>query len=198
MDGAGPRIVLASGSPRRRELLARLGVPFAVEVSEFPEQGPGPDAATRVRDNAHGKARDVAQRVGVPAGGVVLGCDTEVVLDGATLGQPADEPSAAAMLRALSGRTHQVMSCVVLVGADAEHAHTEVVDVTISPASDAAIAWYLATGEWRGKAGGYAIQGHGAALVERIDGDHSAVVGLPLPATARLLQAAGVDPWGAR
>lgn len=198
MDGSHPRIVLASGSPRRRELLGLLGVPFTVEVSRFDEHGPGGDPAQRVRDNAAGKAREVAARVGVPPGGVVLGCDTEVVLDGATLGQPADESAAEAMLRALAGRTHRVISVVVVVGDGGEDARAEAVDVTMAPLGDDLIAWYLATGEWRGKAGGYAIQGHGAVLVERIAGDYSAVVGLPLAATARLLASAGLAPWQAR
>lgn len=190
-----PRILLASASPRRTDLLGRLGVPFTVEVSRFDEAGPGPDPHGRVLENARGKAREVAARVGIPDGGVVLGCDTEVALDGVTLGQPSDAGDAHRMLMRLGGRTHEVLSAVVALSASGERGHVETVEVSMRPVDDALARWYLDTGEWRGKAGGYAIQGHGGVLVTGIRGDHSAVVGLPLAATASLLEAAGVAPW---
>lgn len=194
--GDAPRILLASASPRRRELLARLGVPLRVEVSRFDEAGPGPDPHGRVMDNARGKAREVATRVGVPAGGVVLGCDTEVALDGVTLGQPADEAAALRMVHALAGRTHEVLTGVVVIGRDGrEWEALETVEVSMRWVSGDLAEWYVATGEWEGKAGGYAIQGYGCVLVDAIRGDHTAVVGLPMAATGKLLERAGVAPW---
>lgn len=196
MERGGPRIVLASGSPRRRELLGRLGVEFTVEVSRFHEFGPGPDPHGRVLENARGKAREVAERVGVPPGGVVIGCDTEVALDGVTLGQPADEAAALRMVHTLAGRAHEVLSGLVVVRHDGrEWEHVETVEVSIRWVSPDLAEWYVATGEWQGKAGGYAIQGFGGVLVDGIRGDYSAVVGLPLGALGKLLERAGVAPW---
>ena len=194
--GDAPRILLASASPRRSELLGRLGVPFRVEVSRFEEAGPGPDPHGRVMDNARGKAREVAARAGVPAGGVVLGCDTEVALDGVTLGQPPDEAAALRMVHALAGRTHEVLSGVVVLRDDGrEWEQMETVEVSMRWVSPDLAEWYVATGEWQGKAGGYAIQGYGCVLVDGIRGDYTAVVGLPMAATGKLLERAGIAPW---
>ncbi len=185
-------ILLASRSPQRRALLGALGVPFRVVVSEV-EEGDDPLA------NAQAKARDVAARAGIPPGGAVLGADTEVMLDGAVLGKPADAAAARAMLAALAGREHAVHTAVcVITQTVGERAGTDRTRVRFRPLPGAAIDWYLGTGEWRERAGGYAIQGAGAALVEAVEGDYTTVVGLPVGLTLRLLDDAGLAPWSAR
>jgi septum formation protein len=184
-------ILLASRSPQRRALLAALGVPFRVAVSRVAE---GDDAQA----NALAKARDVAGRLGVPPGGAVLGADTEVVVDGRALGKPPDREGAAAMLRRLSGREHEVHSAIALVGDGRERRALAVVRVRVRELSPAAVDWYLDTGEWRERAGGYAIQGAGAALVERVEGDPTAVVGLPVAELVTALVELGLGPWEAR
>lgn len=163
-------------------------------ASGFEEHGPGRSPRERVLANALGKARDVVARAGIPEGGGVLGADTEVVLDGASLGKPADRDAAGRMLRSLAGRAHEVLTAVVLVTAGGERAEVASTAVRMRPADDAVLEWYLDTGEWRDRAGGYAVQGAGAALVTGIDGDHSTVVGLPVPVVADLLHAAGLWP----
>jgi septum formation protein len=183
-------ILLASRSPQRRALLGALGVPFRVVVARVEE---GNDALA----NARAKAREVAGRAGVPPGGAVLGADTEVLLDGRPLGKPPDEPSARAMLAALSGRVHTVETACVLVTEAGERELREAALVSVRALGPAAIDWYASTGEWRDRAGGYAIQGAGAALVERIEGDHSTVVGLPLGRLVPLLAELGLGPWPA-
>ena len=128
----------------------------------------------------------------------MLGADTAVILDGAALGKPADAAAARAMLRALAGREHAVHTAVcVITQTVGERAETGRTRVRFRPLSDAAIDWYLGTGEWRERAGGYAIQGAGAALVEAVEGDYTAVVGLPVGLTLRLLEEAGLAPWSA-
>jgi len=181
-------IVLASRSPQRRALLAALGVPFRVVVSRAAE---GVDA----RANALAKARDVAARSGVPAGGAVLGADTEVVVEGRALGKPADRAAAAEMLRLLSGRAHEVHSAIALLAEGRERLATAVARVHVRELAPPALEWYLDTGEWRERAGGYAIQGAGAALVERVDGDYTAVVGLPVAELTSALVELGLAPW---
>jgi nucleoside triphosphate pyrophosphatase len=184
-----PLIVLASRSPQRRALLAALGVPFRV-VTSAAEEGDDPLA------NARAKARDVAARAGIPPGGAVLGADTEVMLDGAVLGKPADAGEARSMLAALAGREHAVHTAVcVITQTVGERAGTDRTRVRFRPLPGAAIDWYLGTGEWRERAGGYAIQGAGAALVEAVEGDYTTVVGLPVGLTLRLLDDAGLAPW---
>jgi septum formation protein len=181
-------ILLASRSPQRRALLGVLGVEFRV-VSADVAEGDDP------RANAWAKAREVAARAGVPEGGAVLGADTEVLLDGGALGKPADAEAARAALEALSGRAHVVRTaCCVITAAGERHVadDAEVVFRRLTPAE---IAWYVGTGEWRDRAGGYAVQGAGAALVHRITGDPSTVVGLPLGALADLLGQLGLAPW---
>jgi septum formation protein len=181
-------ILLASRSPQRRALLGVLGVEFRVVVSGVAE---GEDPL----GNARAKAEEVAGRLGVPAGGAVLGADTEVILDGRVFGTPADRASAAEMLAALSGCAHTVRTAICLI---AEGDRREVVDDTtvhVRQIGDAMASWYLDTGEWRGRAGGYAVQGAGAAIVERIEGDYTTVVGLPVGALVRALTDLGLAPW---
>jgi len=184
---AGRSLTLASGSPRRRELLDRLGLPFAVDAPDVDETpAPGEAAHALVRRLAVAKARAVAARQ--PARAVVVGADTVVVVDGDVLGKPADEAGARAMLRRLAGRTHQVVTGVAVIVDDGAAAATIVTtDVTFADLDDDEIDWYVATGEPLDKAGAYALQGGGAALVTRVDGSASSVVGLPLAELTELL-----------
>ncbi len=161
-------IVLASTSPQRRAILEQLRIPFRVVPPSYEELGDDP------LEHAVGKARSV-DGGGVP----VLGVDTVVVLDGAVLGKPADAAEAASMLERLSGRTHDVVSGICLRTADWEEVGRAVTAVTFRELTAHELAGYVASGEWRGRAGGYAIQGFGASLVERIEGDYLNVVGLP-------------------
>lgn len=187
-------IILASGSPRRQQLLAELGLPFDVVVSDAPEPlTPELPAAQQATELAERKARTVAAGI---AEGLVLGADTIVVLDGDILGKPRDDDDARAMLRRLSGRDHEVITGLSLVEAATGEAHHAVVTTTVSmhDLSDLEIAAYVATGEPRDKAGAYAIQGAGASLISRRRGCYTNVVGLPLCATARLLADAGALP----
>jgi septum formation protein len=146
----------------------------------------GGDPAALVQENARRKARDVHARLARarPDGPLprVLGVDTEVVLSGRALGKPDGEAAARALLEALSGREHDVMSGLVLIDGAAEHARVAVTEVRFRALDGWLLDWYLETGEWRERAGGYAIQGRGAALVESIQGDYLNVVGLPLGA----------------
>lgn len=179
------RLILASASPRRRALLEQIGVAFDVDVSDV-EEGDDP------RANAVEKARAVAARHrGEDA--VVLGADTEVVLDGAVLGKPADGAHAREMLSRLSGRTHSVVSAYALVDCVTgdELVRAVETDVTFRPLTDDDIDAYVATDEPLDKAGAYGIQGRGAVLVERIDGDYFTVVGLPLADLAVALRGFG-------
>jgi septum formation protein len=180
--------VLASGSPQRRELLARLGVPFTVRVSGAEELEQGPDPAAVALENARRKAR-AALRPG--AAEVVLGCDTIVVLDGTIYGKPADEAAARATIAALGGRTHEVISGVALLLGEQAQAEERTAlarsRVTFRALDEQLIDWYLATGEWRGRSGGYAIQGAtGKRLATAVEGEEENVVGLPLRALAEL------------
>lgn len=185
-----PSLILASSSPRRRDLLAGLGLRFAVrpvEVDETP--APGEEARSYVLRLAAEKA---AARVG--PGELVLAADTVVVLDGEILGKPADEAEARAMLARLAGREHTVMTGIALAdGSDGARTAVEASRVRIAPMSAEEIAWYVATGETLDKAGSYAAQGIGAIFVAGIAGDYTNVVGLPLPATYRLFREAGHD-----
>ncbi|WP_219339805.1 Maf family protein [Luteimonas salinisoli] len=187
---------LASKSPRRRELLERLGVPFVplhVDVPEVRAAGESPEAY--VRRVARDKARAGLRMLGAAGGGpAVLGADTEVVLDDVVFGKPVDRDDAASMLRRLSGRDHLAISAVVLAAADTEREAVAVTRVRFAPLSEARIAAYVAGDEAMGKAGAYAIQGAAEAFVERLEGSYSAVMGLPLFETDRLLRAAGLLP----
>ena len=184
---------LASRSPRRAELLRRLDLDFGVIDLDIPErQGAGEAAAEYVRRVAREKAGAGLLQVVAVADAVVLGADTEVILDDAVFGKPADADAAAAMLRRLSGRAHDVVTAVSLVSAGREAQAVSTSRVTVAPLSEADIAGYLATGEWQGKAGAYAIQGRFEASIEHLSGSYSGVMGLPLFETARLLREFGV------
>ena len=181
-------LFLASQSPRRRELLRQIGCTFDVldvDVPEQRERGESPlDYVSRVAREKAGAG--LVQVAGVP-GAVVIGADTEVVLDGEVFGKPADADDAATMLRRLSGRRHEVISAVWCVSAGREEHAVNVTTVEFDALSASDIAGYIATGEAFGKAGAYAIQGRAAAFIVRIDGSHSSVMGLPLHETSRLL-----------
>ena len=172
-----PRLVLASASPQRRAILTELDVPFEACPTDVAEETAGDPADVVVR-NALAKARAAQARVGRDR--LVLGADTEVFLDGRVFGKPADEAEARRFLKALAGRTHEVLSAVALLEGDAETTGVERSAVTFRPLGPDAIEGYIATGEWRGRAGGYAVQGHGEALVASIEGDYWNVVGLPV------------------
>jgi len=171
-----PPIVLASTSPQRRAILTQLGLPFDVVEPDYEERGDDP------LEHAIGKARSVE-------GGEwpVLGVDTVVRCDGRVLGKPAHEGEAEEMLDFLSGRTHEVVSGLCLRSPAWEETRTETTRVTFRALTARDLAWYLAAGEWAGRAGAYAIQGRGGALVERIDGDYLNVVGLPAAALVAVL-----------
>lgn len=170
------RVVLASRSPQRREILARLGLDFSVRVSEATEIEDGEPRAVAL-ENALRKARAVA-RPGEDE--LVIGCDTIVVAGGRIFGKPADEREAAATISALAGRTQEVISGLAVLLAGEERTALATTAVTFRPAGEELVAWYVGTGEWRERSGGYAIQGQGVKLVERIDGEVENVVGLPL------------------
>ena len=180
-----PLLVLASGSPRRRQLLEMLGIRVEVRPSHVPEvpaQGESP------RAYAERLAREKAAAVSGP---VVLGADTTVVVEGEMLEKPADAADALRMLRRLQGRTHQVITAVALKTAAGTLVATDVTAVTFRPADDDFLRAYVATGEPMDKAGAYGIQGYGAALVERIEGDFFGVMGLPVRLVLDLLARAG-------
>lgn len=186
------QLVLASTSPRRRELLALLGLAFEVCPPPYQER---PIAGVSPQDQvirfAVEKARSVAR---TRPDDLILGSDTLIELDGVLLGKPADLDEARAMLKRLAGRAHQVHTAVALcrIASGLERAEVASATVRMKPDKDGAIERYLATGESLGKAGAYSIQGAGGELVEHIDGDYTTVVGLPLRTVARLLRAAGV------
>lgn len=179
-----PEIVLASASPRRRALLEAAGVRFEVRPADVDEtRAPDEPPEAYVRRVAARKARAIAD----PR--PVLAADTVVALDGHVLGKPADEAEATAGLQALSGREHLVMTAVALCWRGALTERLVRTTVRFRPLAPHTIRWYLATGEPWDKAGGYGIQGHGAALVHSLDGSYSNVVGLPLDETLALLAA---------
>ena len=170
-------LILASASPQRKAILERLGVAFEVrpaDVEELEEGDPGEVAV----ENALRKARAVAEADGPPA--LVLGVDTVVTLAGRIYGKPTDERQARQTLRALGGSTHTVLSGVALIEDGEERTALDATEVVFRTLDDGLIDWYVCIGEWRGRAGGYAIQGAGAALVREVRGDYENVVGLPL------------------
>jgi septum formation protein len=179
-------IVLASRSPQRRAILEQLGIPFDVVEPRYEEVPPPElaDATEIVREHAQEKARSVAAEVGDRP---VLGVDTEVVLQGLIFGKPADATEAEQMLEELSGKTHVVMSGLCLLTPAWEVVEHEGTRVTFRALTPRDLATYVATGEWEGRAGAYAIQGRGAALVRSIEGDYLNVVGLPASCLVRLL-----------
>jgi septum formation protein len=180
-------LILASRSPQRRAILETLGVAFEprpVDVVET-EEGLPREAA---RHNALAKARAAAAAGDPEAGELVLGVDTIVSLDLDIYGKPRDADHARGTLRALSGLTHAVISAVAIVGgAPAERVAIATTAVTFRKLDEPTLDWYVASGEWRDRAGGYAIQGRGMALVERIEGDYTNVVGLPVVLLLELL-----------
>lgn len=183
------RLNLASQSPRRAQLLAQLGLAFetlAVDVEEVPAAGEG--ARDYVGRLALAKAQAGLVQVAGRPDAIVLGADTEVVLDGEVFGKPADAAQAQAMLARLAGREHQVLTAVALVAAGRRAEALSASTVRLAALDAAAIAAYVATGEPFGKAGGYAIQGRAAAFVAHLSGSYSGVMGLPLFETDRLLR----------
>jgi septum formation protein len=184
-----PPLLLASTSPRRREILEQLAIPFDVLAPDYEETENDPVA------HAVGKARSV---LAAADGRPVLGCDTEVICHGRVYGKPRDAADAEAMLESLSGTTHEVVSGLALITPAWEEVHREVTRVAFRPLTPRDLAAYVATGEWEGRAGAYAIQGRGAGLVRRVDGDYLNVVGLPAALLIRLLveRFAGVYDFG--
>jgi septum formation protein len=187
-------LVLASASPRRRELLAGLGLQFTVrpaDVDETPRDGedPGAYVLRLAQEKAAAVARDQEE--------LVLAADTTVVVDGEILGKPSDEEDARRMLRRLSGREHEVLTGLALCEAGGRDASSvERSRVRMAALSEDEIAWYAASGEPLDKAGAYAIQGLGSLFVEAVAGNYSNVVGLPVPAVYRLFAALGYDLKG--
>jgi septum formation protein len=173
-----PELVLASRSPQRRAILEQLGVAFTTASPDIEEATEG-DPRELVMANALAKARAVAA-------GYVLGADTAVSLDGRVFGKPSDASEAESFLRTLSGREHEVWTGVALKTGAEERVDAACTSVRFRSLDDALLAWYLASGEWRERAGGYAIQGRGAALVDSIAGDYFNVVGLPVALLARM------------
>jgi septum formation protein len=183
------RVILASASPRRRELLTLIGIAHEVMPADIDEsllagEAPAPHAERLARTKAH----TIAARV---PGAVVIAADTIVVVDGDVLGKPADAAAARAMLKRLSGRTHTVLTAIAVAHASRTESAVESVDVTFRAVTDDEIGSYIATGEPMDKAGAYGIQGFGATIVERVDGDYFSVMGLGLRRLADLLGRVG-------
>jgi septum formation protein len=192
--GNRPRLILGSGSPRRAELLATLGVVADAvrppDIDETPAKGETPlHYCRRI-------AREKAEAMAVGPGEVALCADTTVALGRRIMGKPADAGEAAEFLRALSGRRHRVITSVVVRNAAQSFARDVVTSVKMKRLSDAEVNAYLASGDWHGKAGAYAIQGPAGAFIPWIQGSYSAVMGLPVAETAQLLTAAGYDVAG--
>lgn len=189
-------LFLASASPRRRELLAQIAVPCVTQIVSIDETPlPAEPAAVYVERLALEKARAGLRALGERADAVVLGADTAVVLDGRILGKPADFAESREMLLSLSGRSHQVMTAVALVGAGRESSRVVSSEVSFRTLGEAEIAAYWASGEPCDKAGSYGIQGLAAVFVNRVQGSYSAVVGLPLCETAEMLGQFGIACW---
>ena len=188
-----PRVILASQSPRRRDLLSLIHVPHEVRPADIDEtyfDGEDP------RAHAERLARSKAQAIAEPDA-AVIGSDTIVVVDGAVLGKPRDDADAMRMLRRLSGRSHTVMTAVAVSWRGRLESGVEEVGVSFHELTDAQLAQYVATREPMDKAGAYGIQGYGATIVRRVDGDYFAVMGLPLQLLVRLLAKVGLRyPFG--
>jgi len=186
-----PHVILASQSPRRRELLTLVGIPHEVRPADIDESY---GAGELPRAHAERLAREKAAVVARSApDAVVIGSDTIVVLDGDVLGKPRDERDAASMLMRLSGRTHTVMTAVAVMWRGVERSAVEEVEVTFHTLTSAEIDAYIATREPMDKAGAYGIQGFGATIVARVDGDYFAVMGLPLQRMVRLMADLGLS-----
>ena len=179
------RLVLASGSPRRRELLTQAGFVFEVKAADIDEtRRVGEAPAEYVQRLAVEKATKIAA---LEVGAVVLGADTTVVLDGEVMNKPVDQADAERMLRALSGKTHQVHTGLAVVSGERRVMHVETTDVTFREIGEAELGVYLASGHAMDKAGAYGIQGYAARWIPRIDGDYFNVMGLPLSVVVRML-----------
>ena len=188
-------LYLASQSPRRAELLTSLGLTFGRIDLDIPEhRQPNEPATDYVRRVAREKAGAGLLKVVATPGAVVLGADTEVILGDEVFGKPVDAADAAAMLRRLSGRTHQAVSAVSVVSASREAQALVVTEVSFADLDDDEIHAYVASGEAMGKAGAYGIQGRAEQFVTRLAGSYSAVMGLPLHETSKLLRDFGIHP----
>jgi septum formation protein len=194
-----PPLLLASISPQRRAILEQLDIPFDVIEPRYEEPPAnahnGSDPVSVVLSHSRGKARSVLD---LADDRPVLGVDTEVVIDGDLLGKPADAAEAEAMLERLSGHTHEVISGLCLATPAWEEVHHDVTEVTFRTLTARDLAHYVGSREWENRAGGYAIQGLGASLVERLEGDYLNVVGLPAALLVRLLaqRFAGIYGFG--
>ena len=190
----GLRLILGSGSPRRLELLAQLGLkPAAIRPPDIDED---PRKAELPRDYVNRIAREKAEAVQIADNEVVLCADTTVALGRRIMGKPADAAQAATFLHAMSGRRHKVITAVAVKRGDRVWCKDVQTTVAMKRLSNAEVNWYLATGDWQGKAGGYGIQGPASAFIPWINGSFHAVMGLPLPETAGLLTAAGFPLFG--
>ncbi|MDZ4334208.1 MAG: Maf family protein [Pseudomonas sp.] len=189
-------LYLASGSPRRRELLTQIAVPFLTQIAPIDENAlPGESPIAYVERLARGKAQAGLAALADTADAVVLGADTAVVLDGRILGKPADRDDALATLNALSARTHQVLTAVALASRERLESRVVTSQVTFRALNQAEIEAYWASGEPQDKAGCYGIQGLAAVFVSQLHGSYSAVVGLPLCETAALLAEFAIPCW---
>jgi septum formation protein len=189
-------LYLASGSPRRRELLTQIGVPFLTQIAPIDENAlPGESPLAYVERLALAKGHAGLAALADSDDAVVLGADTAVVLDGRILGKPRDRADALATLQALSGRSHQVLTAVALVSRERQAARVVTSQVTFRPLTQAEIEAYWASGEPQDKAGSYGIQGLAAVFVSQLQGSYSAVVGLPLCETAALLAEFAIPCW---
>lgn len=187
------RVILASTSPRRHELLTLLGVPFDVVAPLFIEQvRPDLSAEEQAVEFAAGKAKSCLSSC---PDALILGSDTLINVGAEVLGKPVDVAGAERMLRRLAGQTHRIVTAVALAGPQPDRCDVRLAEVlvTMKPLNEAAVSAYLRTGESLGKAGAYSIQGGGAALIERIEGDFTAAVGLPLRLVAEMLQRRGLS-----
>lgn len=188
MTPGRPRVILASQSPRRRELLTLVGIPHEVRPADIDESY---QAGETPRAHAERLAREKARTIAMPDA-VVIGSDTIVVVDGDVLGKPRDATDGARMLRRLSGRSHTVITAVAVAWRDRLESDVEEVDVAFHGLDEERIAAYLTTGEPMDKAGAYGIQGFGATIVANVSGDYFAVMGLPLQCLVRLCERIGL------
>lgn len=185
-----PAVILASASPRRRELLTLIGIahevrPADIDESAFPDEAPAPHAERLARGKAHALVEGNRHAV-------IIAADTIVVIDGEILGKPRDAAHAAEMLRRLAGREHTVYTAIAVARDERTESAVEAVRVTMRALGDDEIAAYIATGEPMDKAGAYGIQGYGATIVERVDGDYFSVMGLGLRRLVELLARLGI------
>ncbi len=188
-----PKLILGSGSPRRLDLLAQMGLtPHAMRAPDIDET---PAPGEKPRDYVRRMAREKAEASTCAADEVVLCADTTVCMGRRILGKPEDAGEAATFLHALSGRRHKVITAIAVRAGDVIRVKDVVTQVRMKQLSNIEVNGYLATGDWKGKAGGYAIQGPAGAFVPWISGSYSAVMGLPVAETANLLRSVGIEVW---